>query len=96
MMSDEQKQDLMEAAAADGVELSDEDLDSIAGGYVYHDAGDPAAHRREAYYVLDKSGEIIVRLDDAAKATHWASNLRTSTRMLSDDEFNKLRKTHSL
>ena len=91
-MNDEQKKELQEMAFAEGVELSDEVLDSIAGGYVYHDAGDPAAHRKEAFYVLDDSGDIIMRLDDVGAAKHWASNLRTSKRVLTTEEFEQLRK----
>ena len=95
-MNDEQKREMLNAAAADGIELSDVVLDNIAGGFVYHDKGDPVAHRREAFYVLDKNGDIIMKLDDVAKAKHWADNLRMSQRMLSADEFEKLRRSHSL
>ena len=91
-MNDEQKKELKEMAFADGVELSDDELDRIVGGYVYHDAGDPAAHRKEAFYVLDDSGDIIMRLDDMGAAKHWANNLRTSTKVLTAEEFAQLRK----
>lgn len=93
-MNDELKKELQELAKAGLVELSDDQLDDVAGGYVYHDAGDPAAHRNEAYYVLDDSGEIIMRLDDVGVAKHWASNLRTSQRLITTEEFEQLRRTH--
>ena len=93
-MSDEQKNEFLELAASEGVELSDEDLDSITGGYVYHDVGDAASHRKEAYYVLDDSGEIIMRLNDVGAAKHWANNLRTSPRLIDTDEFEQLRRLH--
>ena len=91
-MTDEQRKEMMDAAAADGIELSDDDRDNIAGGFVFHDEGDPAAHRQEAFYVLNDSGEIIMRLDDVGRAKHWAQNLRTSQKLISADEFEKLRK----
>ena len=93
-MNDEQKKEFLELAATEGVELSDEDLDSITGGYVYHDAGDAASHRKEAYYVLDDSGKVIMRLNDMGAAKHWANNLRTSPRLISTDEFEQLRRAH--
>ena len=63
-MDDKLKKDMLAEAAADGFELDDETLDSIAGGYVFHDKGDAAAHRKEAFYVLDAKGDVILRLDD--------------------------------
>lgn len=93
-MDDEQKKELAELLATDGVELSDEVLDSIAGGYVFHDPGDPSAHRNEAYYVVDAAGEIVMRLDDFGAAKHWAGNLRTSQRLITAEEFAKLRNAH--
>ena len=95
-MDDEKKKVLQEMADAEIVELSDDVLDSIAGGYVYHDVGDSSAHRQEAYYVVDDSGEIVMRLDDVGVAKHWAGNLRTSQRLISADEFAQLRKKGKL
>lgn len=92
-MNDELKKELQELAEVGVVELSDDFLDSIAGGYVYHDTGDPASHRQEAFYVLDDSGDIIMRLDDIGVAKHWASNLRTSQKLISTEEFEQLRRT---
>jgi hypothetical protein len=77
-------------------ELSDDMLDNIAGGYVYHDAGDAAAHRKEGYYVVDDHGEIVMRFDNMASAKHWASNLRTSQKVITADEFELLRKNGKL
>ena len=77
----------------EGFELNDDMLDAIAGGYIYHDEGDAAAHRSESYYVLDSTGRIVMRLDSMPKAEHWAENLRTSTRVLNADEFEKIRRT---
>lgn len=91
-MDDEQKRELRELAASEGVELSDEDLDCIAGGYIYHDEGDPTAHRREAFYVVDDAGRVVMRFDNLAKAEHWAGNLRTSTKLLTPEEFEKMRR----
>ncbi len=93
-MNDEMKRDLQELADTEGIELSDEALDAIAGGYIYHDEGDAAAHRREAYYVLDDSGRVVMRLDSLAKAEHWAGNLRTSAQMLTADEFERMRRKY--
>lgn len=95
-MNDDLKKELEELAATECAELSDDVLDSIAGGYVYHDAGDPATHRKEAYYVLDDSGDVIMRLDDLGTAKHWAGNLRTSQKLISTEEFEQLRRTHKL
>lgn len=90
-MNDELSKELSSLAADDVVELSDELLDSIAGGYIYHDKGDATAHRKEAFYVLDSKGKIIMKLGDIAKAEHWAGNLRTSLHTLTTEEFEKLR-----
>ncbi|MDO4532753.1 MAG: hypothetical protein Q4C36_03425 [Coriobacteriia bacterium] len=91
-MTDELKKEL-----GDGFNQLDESvLDSIAGGYIYHDAGDPAAHRKETFYVLDDTGNIILRLEDIGAAKHWAGNLRTSKKVLSAAEFETLRRTHKL
>ena len=95
-MNDEQKKELVSTDDLDGVELSDEALDQISGGFVYHDVGDPKAHRREAFYVLDNAGKVVLRFDDMAKAKHWADNLRTDQRVINADEFNKLRANHGL
>ena len=92
-MSDELKKDAVEMP--DGVELSDEALEGVAGGAIYHDEGDYAAHRKEAYYVVDDKGEVVMRVDSLAKAQHWAENLRTSATLLTADEFEKLRKKGS-
>lgn len=95
-MNKELMKDLMDAAAANGMELSDEVLDSIAGGYIYHDEGDPAAHRKEGFYVVDNKGKIVMRVGDANTANHWADNLRTGQDLLSKEQFEKLRKANSL
>lgn len=94
-MNDELKRDLQDLADAEGVELSDEELDGIAGGFIYHDEGDVAAHRREAYYVLDDDGRVVMRLDNLAKAEHWAGNLRTNAQLLSAEEFEQMRKKYA-
>ena len=94
-MNDELNKDLQELANTEGVELSDDVLDAIAGGYIYHDEGDAAAHRREAYYVLDDDGRVVMRLDSLSRAEHWAGNLRTNAQMLTADEFLRMRKKHS-
>jgi len=88
-MSDELKNEKPDLT--DGVELNDEALDSVAGGFIYHDAGDAAAHRKEAFYVIDDAGNIVMRLDNAASAKHWANNLRTSQKLISAAEFEALR-----
>ena len=93
-MNDEQKKEFFDLASSEGVELSDEVLDSITGGYVYHDVGDAESHRKEAYYVLDDSGKIIMKLNDMGAAKHWADNLRTSPRFINTDEFEQLRRLH--
>lgn len=78
------------------VELDDEVLDSIAGGYVYHDPGDAAAHRKESFYVVDDAGQIVMRLNDLAAAKHWAGNLRTSQKVITAEQFDRLRRTGSI
>ena len=93
-MDDELKKELEEVAAVDGATLTDEELEAIAGGVIYHDEGDAAAHRREAYYVLDDDGQVVMRLDSLDKANHWAQNLRTSAKLISADEFEKMRRNH--
>ncbi len=95
-MNDKLKKELLELAGDTGIELSDEALDGIAGGYLYHDEGDAATHRKEAFYVIDNKGKIVMRVDDANTANHWASNLRTTQEFLTKDEFDKLRKANSL
>ncbi len=92
-MNDEQKKGLDEAAL-DGIELNDEDLEGVTGGYIYHDMGDASAHRREAYYVLDDNERVVMRFDSMAKAEHWAHNLRTSTTLLSAEEFERMRRNN--
>lgn len=91
-MDDTQKKAL--DMADEAFELTDDELDSIAGGYIYHDEGDPKAHRREAYYVVDDAGEVVMRLDSLERAEHWAGNLRTSTKLLTPEEFAAMRKKH--
>lgn len=92
---DEKSKELQEMAAEMGVELSDEQLEGIAGGYIYHDEGSAAAHRREAFYVVDDAGKVVMRLDSRAKAEHWAGNLRTNTTLLSSEEFEKIRRKNA-
>ena len=92
-VSDELKKDLEEMAVVDGIELSDEVLDAIVGGYIYHDEGDLSAHRKEAYYVLDDKGQVVMRLDSLSSAEHWAGNLRTSAKLINADEFEKMRRS---
>ncbi len=94
MVGDELKKDLQDMAAVDGVELSDEVLDAIVGGYIYHDEGDPTAHRQEAYYVLDDRGQVVMRLDSLKSAEHWAGNLRTSAKFIDADEFERMRRSY--
>lgn len=91
-MVDKREDGVLDLSSADGIELTDEELDSIAGGFIYHDEGDPLAHRKEAFYVLDAKGKIIMKVDDMSKAKHWAGNLRTSLQTLSTEEFEKLRR----
>ena len=93
---DDKKDTLRGIEEFDGAELSDELLDSVAGGYVYHDQGDASAHRKEAFYVLDDTGNIIMKLNDVGAAKHWAGNLRTSKKVLTTEEFERLRRTHGL
>ena len=76
----------------EGAELTDEALEGVAGGYVYHDKGDAATHRKESFYVIDDSGDIVMRLDNLNSAKHWAGNLRTSQRIIDAEEFEQLRK----
>lgn len=94
-MSDDKKmRELQEMADAEGIELTDEQLDSVAGGFIYHDEGDATAHRREAYYVVDDDENVVMRLDTLAKAEHWAKNLRTNTKLLTAEEFERIRRKH--
>lgn len=93
-MSDKRENEMMDTAIDEAVELSDEMLDDIAGGFVYHDRGDADAHRKEAYYVIDDGGNIVMRVDDVSKAKHWAENLRVNQRMITAKEFEQLRKNH--
>ena len=91
-MDEEQKKALEEMMANEGVELSDEALEGATGGAIYHDQGDIAAHRKEAYYVVDDEGVVVMRLDSSEDADHWAKNLHTSTTLLTADEFAKMRR----
>jgi hypothetical protein len=94
-MSDDKKmRELQEMADAEGIELTDEQLDSVAGGFIYHDEGDVTARRREAYYVVDDDENVVMRLDTLAKAEHWAKNLRTNTKLLTAEEFERIRRKH--
>ena len=95
-MDDKQIRETTDASNVEVTELNDEILEGVAGGFVYHDRGDAAAHRQEAYYVLDDGGDIIMKLDDVSKAKHWAGNLRTNQRLITAEEFDKLRKKHHL
>ena len=90
-MSDEQNRNMQDPEFDDGIELTDEELDRITGGYIYHDEGDPLTHRKESVYILDSSGKVVMRLEDVAKAQHWASNLRVSLTPLTAEEFIKVR-----
>jgi hypothetical protein len=90
-MTDELKNEL-QGMDDEITELNDEALDTIAGGLIYHDPGDSSAHRKEAYYVLNDNGDILMRLDDMGKAKHWAKNLRESQRVITTEEFKRLRR----
>jgi hypothetical protein len=85
-MSDE-KQDVQEMA--DGVELSDDELEGVAGVEIYRDAG--GAHTGAAFYVLDEDGNLLVTRPTLKSAIHWADNLQESTRVLTPGEFKKMR-----
>lgn len=89
-MTDELKN--AESFDDESFELSDEALEAVAGGLIYHDAGD--AHRKEAFYVLGESGKVIMRRDTLESAQHWAGNLHESTKILTADEFEALRKRY--
>lgn len=94
MGDDKKLRELQEMADAEGIELTDEQLESVAGGFIYHDEGDVAARRREAYYVVDDDENVVMRLDTLAKAEHWAKNLRTNTKLLTAEEFERIRRKH--
>ena len=89
-------EDALTLAKEAGYELADDELEGIAGGYIYHDEGDVAAHRREGYYVVDDAGRVVMRLDSLAKAEHWAGNLRTNTQLLTAEEFEQMRRKRPL
>lgn len=91
-MRNEQTNDVTEMT--DDFELTDELLDSIAGGYIYHDPGDAAANRQEAFYVLDNNGTVVMKRSSIGAAEHWAKNLRTTTTMLTAEEFERMRRQH--
>ncbi len=94
MDDDRKMRELQEMADAEGVELTDAELESVAGGFIYHDEGDIAARRREAYYVVDDDENVVMRLDSLAKAEHWAANLRTNSKLLTAEEFERIRRKH--
>ena len=94
MGDDKKLRELQEMADAEGIELTDEQLESVAGGFIYHDEGDVAARRREAYYVVDDDENVVMRLDNLAKAEHWAKNLRTNSKLLTAEEFERIRRKH--
>lgn len=94
MGDDKKLRELQEMADAEGIELTDEQLESVAGGFIYHDEGDATARRREAYYVVDDDENVVMRLDTLAKAEHWAKNLRTNTKLLTAEEFERIRRKH--
>ena len=75
-MDDKQKK-LQEMAAEEGVELTDAQLDGIAGGSIYHDEGDVKAHRLESFYVVDDAGQVVMRLD-TQKSSRRCAGLSTS------------------
>ena len=95
-MSDNLDKGIPDMTDAEFGELSDEMLDSVAGGYIYHDAGDSAQHRKEYFYVVDDKGKIVMRLDNLKSAQHWADNLRTSQRIIDAKELEQLRQTGKL
>ena len=94
MGDDKKLRELQEMADAEGIDLTDEQLESVAGGFIYHDEGDVAARRREAYYVVDDDENVVMRLDTLAKAEHWAKNLRTNSKLLTAEEFERIRRKH--
>lgn len=91
-MSEDLRDEMEEMAVTDINDLSDEELEAISGGFIYHDPGNAAAHRKEAFYVLNDEGDILMKLGSADAAHHWAGNLRESTRFLTTSEFEKLRR----
>ncbi len=77
-------------------EVSDEALDDVSGGYIYHDPGDARAHRKGRHYVLNDQGDIIMKVGDLKTAQHWAGNLKESSDELTAEQFNHLRTRGSL
>lgn len=80
----------------DFTEISDEVLDAVAGGYLYHDPGDATTHRKERFYILDSTGNIIMKTSDEERAKHWLNNLQLNQMELTATEFDRLRKKGTL
>lgn len=77
-----------------GIELSDEMLDNITGGYIYHVEGTGGAADR--YYLLTDSGKTIATFKSAEKAAEWAGKTKLTPQTLSAEEFKRLRETGTL
>ncbi len=77
---------LMKLAAEEGVELPDEMLDAVAGGYLYRTYQDSFNPRKDRYEVIrDSDGEILARDLSLQSAEKRAAAERQSVSVISAD-----------
>lgn len=76
-------EELAALAAKEGVELSDEMLDAVAGGYVYDGTG-PGSGYFERWYALDDKCQKYEITDTQAKAEKIAERRGWSTETISE------------
>lgn len=96
-LTDEQKEkakacktwdELTQLAGKEGVELPDELLDAIAGGYIYH----WGIHNSLGWYVIDDySGLPIHTTQYRGVAEQWASSSDNSLNEISKEEWDYLK-----
>ena len=82
-------EDIIRENSEDGVELSDESLDSIAGGYVLNNGTD--------YEVIDEKGDVVETIPGTTMASYESARQRARELGLHDfeitwGELNNLRK----
>ena len=101
-LTDEQKEKVKECktmeevsafAAEEGIELPDEMLDEVAGGYIFYNA-DRVNRRWDV--INDSNGNVIASVFHEQDAKNLASANGHSQKELSWDELSRLRSTGSI
>ena len=84
--------ELIKLAAAEGIELPDEVLDAVAGGYVYYHSGNLISEMWEV--IEDGTGKVLHRNSNKGSAQYMAKQYGQSTDEISRDQLGSIRKNY--